>query len=170
MCFSDPGLIIGAVSAAAGEAGKMSAASTNADIAVQQARLEHSSQAREFLISADAANKDAFKAAQERDRAVSDAKVEGVDMQGSTMGARVSEQNRQGALSIANAKDQLDAARGNYVMAGHNSSIKAANDIRVNAVNPLTSFMNIAKGGMDGYGTIKSNATPSATKNYSAFS
>jgi len=167
MCFSDPGLIIGALSGAAGEVGKMSAASTNADIAVQQARLEHSSQEREFLISADAANKDAFNAAQERDRAVSAAKVEGTDIQGSTAGARVSEQNRQGALSIANAKDQLDAARGNYVMAQNTSTIKAANDIRANSVNPLTSFVNIATEGIKGYGTIKTPTAPTATANYS---
>lgn len=152
MCFAGvPGLVIGLASGAAQVAGQMQAADTNADIAVQQARLEQASQEREYLIEANASAKEANKAAQERDRAVAEAKVIGADMGGSTAGERVSEQRRQGALMIANAKDRAEAAKGNYVMAGHLSQIKAENDIAANAVNPLTSFMNIATSGLEGY-------------------
>lgn len=148
------GAILGLATGAAQVAGQMQAASTNADIAVQQARLEHASQEREYLIEAQASTKEAYKAAQERDRAVAEAKVLGAEMGGSTMSERVSEQNRQGELSIANAKDRADAARGNYVMAGNNSTIKAENDIKVNAVNPLTAFLDIATSGIKGYGAF----------------
>ena len=58
-------------------------------------------------------------------------------------------------LSIANAKDREEAARGNYVMAGNDTTIKAENDIRANAVNPLSAFMDIATAGIKGYGSFK---------------
>lgn len=163
MCIAGaPGLILGLASGAAQVAGQMQAADTNANIAVQQARLEHASQEREYVIEAEAASKEAYKAAQERDRAVSAAKVVGAEMGGSTAGDRVSEQNRQGELSIANAKDRADAARGNYVLAGNQSSIKASNDIRANAVNPLTSFINVATSGLEGYRSWPTTPTTSA--------
>lgn len=163
MCFSDPGLIIGALSAAAGEVGKSQAAGVNAGIANQQARLEHASQEREFMIEANASNKEAYNASQERDRAVSEVRAAGAETAGSVIGERIGEQNRQSGLSIQNAKDRMDAAGANYAMAGQHSTIKAENDIAVNSVNPLTSFINIATGGLQGYGTIKTGAATTPT-------
>lgn len=152
MCIAGmPGLVLGLASGAAQVAGQVQAANTNADIAAQQARLEQGSQEREYLIEANASAKEAYKVAQERDRAIAEAKTIGAEMSGSTASERVSEQGRQGALSIANARDRADTARANYVMSGHHSQIKAENDIRANAVNPLTSFINIATSGLEGY-------------------
>lgn len=49
--------------------------------------------------------------------------------------------------------DRSDAGctRATTSWAGNQSTIKAENDIRANAVNPLTSFLNIATGGLEGY-------------------
>lgn len=154
MCL-DPGSMLGLAMGISSVAGQAAAAQTNAEIATQQARLEHASQAREYLIESDASSKEQYKAAQERNRAVAEARVAGADMQGTTFGEQVSEQRRQGALSIANAKDREEVARGNYVMAAEDSSIKAANDIRANAVNPLAAFTEIATSGIKGYGSFK---------------
>lgn len=152
MC--DLGMALGLVSGAAQVAGQMQAAQTNAEIAVQQTRLEHAAQEREYLIEADASAKEAYKASQERDRAVAESKVVAAELGGATKGERISEQNRQGALSIANAQDRQKAAVGNYAMAGKQSTIKAENDIEANAVNPMTAFLDIATSGIKGYGAF----------------
>ncbi|MCF4098612.1 hypothetical protein [Maritalea mediterranea] len=96
----------------------------------QQAKLEHASQERENLVEQNAANKEAYQAALEKDRAVSYEIAMG-RAAGPTQGLRIGEQNRQGALSIANAQDRKDAARANYVASGHHTTIAANNRIEV---------------------------------------
>jgi hypothetical protein len=163
MCVGPaPGLLLGVASGVAQAAGQAQAANTNARMAVQQARLEHATQEREYVIESEASAKEANRAAQERDRAVAAAKVIGAEMGGTTKADRIAEQNRQGALSIANARDRVEAAGANYAIAGQQSTIKAENDIAANALNPMTTFLNIATSGLEGYKSWPGTATPTA--------
>ncbi|WP_416796233.1 hypothetical protein [Ciceribacter azotifigens] len=157
MC--DPGLILGIASGVASTAGQAQAAADNQEMIRKQTILEYASQERELLVQADAANKEGYQSQLETDRAVALAKVTGEGMGGATAAARIAEQQRQGALSIANAKDRRDNAKANYTMAGRITQTTAQNDINRQAVNPLTAFTNIAASGMSGYGTLGSFPT-----------
>jgi hypothetical protein len=153
MC--DLGLVLGLASGVASAAGEAKAAQANMDMSVQQSKLEYAAQEREFLVEADAANKEGYQAALEADRNSSAVKTMGEGMGGATAGAQVAEQQRQGALSIENAKDRRDAARANYTMAGKNTQITTQNDVNRQAISPMTSFMNIASSGIGNYGAFK---------------
>lgn len=153
MC--DFGLVLGLASGIAGVAGEQAASSQNMAMANQNARLEHAAQEREFLVEADAANKDAYQAYLEGDRGRSFAKTAGNGMYGTTMAERGAEQQRQAALSIENAKDRRDAASANYRMQGKNTQIATQNQIETLKVNPMTSFINVATAGLQNYGAFK---------------
>src|SRR5690606_17491794 len=126
---SDLGLVIGLASGAASAAAGASAASKNKRRIEEQTRLQHAAQTREFLAETEAANKDAYQATLEADRAKSAVAASGAGMRGNAAGLRIAEQARQGALSIANARDRTDAARANYTLAGKTSQIAARNQI-----------------------------------------
>lgn len=121
----------------------------------EQARLQHAANEREFLVETNAANKDAYQAFLEAARGKSAVKTAGGGMYGATMAARGAEQGRQGALSIANAKDRADAANANYALSGKNIQIGAQNQINTNRVNPLTAMTRIATAGLSNYGAFK---------------
>ena len=153
MC--DPGVILGIASGAATAAGEAQAAKKNAAIIKQQANLEYASQERQRLVETDAANKEAYQAQLEQDRATSFEIAKGEGMGGSTAVERVAEQQRQGALSIANAKDRAAGATANYVMGGKHTQIAAQNRINTQKPNPFTSMANIATSGLSNYGAFR---------------
>ena len=153
MC--DLGLVLGIASGVAQAAGAADAAGKNMDMMQQQAKLEYAKSAREQLVETDAANKEGYQAKLEQDRGVALVKAVGQGMGGSTAGAQVAEQQRQGALSIANAKDRKTAANANYIMGTKNAQITGQNDINREAISPLTALTNIATSGMQNYGAFK---------------
>ncbi|MDQ0420966.1 hypothetical protein J2045_001993 [Peteryoungia aggregata LMG 23059] len=77
-------------------------------------------------------------------------------MGGNTASAHVAEQQRQGAPSIANAKDRAAAAGANYATAGKHTQITAQNDIARQQVSPLTHLTNIATSGINNDGALGS--------------
>lgn len=152
MC--DPGLILGLAAGAASVAGQASVAKKNTEMVKQQTQLEYAQQEREFIVESNAANKEAYSASLEADRGKAFVSTAGAGMRGSTAGARVAEQARQGALSIANARDRSDAARFNYTSAGKASQIGAQNRINTMQVSPLTAFTEVATAGISNYGAF----------------
>lgn len=154
MC--DLGLTLGIASGLASVAGQASTSNKNQKLIKDQAQLEYAAQEREFLVEADASNKDAYQAALEGDRAQAAVKAAGAGMGGNTVGLRSAEQSRQSALSIADAKDRRAAAGANYTLAGQNTQMAAHNRIATEAsINPMTAFTNIATAGIDGYGKFR---------------
>lgn len=122
----------------------------------QQTQLQYAAQEQERLVQVDAANKEGYQAQLEQDRAVSSAVATGEGLEGSTATDRAAEQQRQGALSIANAKDRITAANANYALGGKSTQIGAQNSINALQPNPFTTFTNIATSGMQNYGAFKS--------------
>lgn len=151
MC--DLGLAIGLVSGALQAAGAAEAAQKNQKMIDDQARMEHAAQAREFIVESNAANKEAYSASLEADRNKSFLKTLSGAM-GTTPAERSAEQSRQGALSIANARDRSDAAKANMVFAGQNTTIAAHNRKEVEAFTPLQAFTTIAGAGISNYGAF----------------
>lgn len=151
------GLLIGlgAAQGAATALGEAQAAKKNTKMIQQQKTLEYAQQEREHLVETDAANKEAYQAQLEQDRATSFAVAQGEGMNGSTAAERVAEQQRQGALSIANAKDRATAAKANYAMAGKNTQIAAQNRINTIQPNPFTTMTNIATSGLNSYAAFR---------------
>ncbi len=135
-------------------AGQAQAAKHNNKILVEQAHMEHAAQEREFLVETNAANKDAYGAKMEADRGAAFIRAQAKG-QGSTMGLRIGEQHRQGALSIANARDRTEAAHANYIGAGMNTTIGTRNRIKANRISPMTAFANIATAGISNYGAFR---------------
>lgn len=152
MC--DLGLVLGLASGAAAAAGKASTARKNQRMVVEQARLEHASQARESIIEREAAQKEAYNSSLERDRGLAYIATIGEGMGGATAGLRSAEQSRQGALSINRAKDRAEAGKANYIMSSWNTTIGAHNRIQTLQPNPLAMFADIAASGMSGYGAF----------------
>lgn len=153
MC--DAGLILGLAAGAASAAGQASTASKNTKLIQQQVKLENAAQEREFLVETNAANKDAFQASLEADRGKALVATAGAGMRGPTSGLRSAEQSRQGALSIANARDRSDAAGANYVFAGKNTQTGAQNRINTLQVSPMAAFTEMATAGISNYGAFK---------------
>ncbi len=152
MC--DLGAILGLAAGAAQVAGKVSAARRNIKDRRQTLKLDYAARERQQIVKTDAANKDGYAASMEADRARSYVIASGGGMRGNTAGARAAEQSRQGALSIANAKDAKDAAKANYALGGKFAQIEAQRDVNRYAVNPLTSFMDVATAGIRNYGAL----------------
>ena len=152
MC--DFGLVLGLAMGAAQVAGQVSAANANQEMVADQAKIEQAEQSREFIVENNAALKDASQATLEGDRAKSLAVASGAGMTGSTVGARFSEQSRQTALSIANAKDRSQAAGANYALQSQATAISANNKIATLSVNPMTALMDIATSGISNYGAF----------------
>jgi hypothetical protein len=153
MC--DPGMVLGIAAGAAQAAGQAQAANQNIDMINQQANLEYAAQQREQIVQDNAANKEGYQAQMEADRMASAVKTDGAGMGGNTAAQRVAEQQRQGALSIENAKDRKDAALANYALGSKSSQITATNGAAQQKINPLTAFANIASSGMSSYGAFK---------------
>jgi len=151
MC--DPGLAIGLLAGAASAAGQMEAFSKNRKMINDQARLDHAAQAREFIVESNAANKEAYQASLEADRNKSFLKTLSGSM-GSTVGARNAEQSRQGALSIANARDRTQAAQANYAFAQEGTTIQAQNRIEANRPSGVGMFANVLSSGLSNYGAF----------------
>lgn len=153
------GLLSGVASGVASAVGAQETADANAKIIQQQAQLEYAAQEREFVVEKNAANKEGYQASLEADRAGGLVAATGNGMVGNTAGARIAEQQRQGALSIANAKDRADAAGANYVAAGKSTQIGAQNRINIEQPSPAAAFFNIATSGFNGaisnYGAFK---------------
>lgn len=126
----------------------------NRKIIEQQTRLEHAEAARKRIVQHEASRKDAFKASQtnERTKATGIAKS---GIRGVTSGERISEQNRQAALSISNARDRAEAANANYAFGSTSSSIEGANRIATEATySPIRAFTTIASSGISNYGAF----------------
>lgn len=153
MC--DVGLILGITAGAASAASEAAAASSKQKLALSNYQLDQAVNEREFIVKTSAANKDAYQASLEGDRAKSLAVASGAGMTGATPGLRVAEQSRQTALSIANAKDQRDGAAANYVMAGKSQQIQTQNALNRLSPNPMTSFLDVATSGLKNYGAFK---------------
>jgi len=153
MC--DAGLAIGLASGIATAAGEASTRKKNAAMIRQEADLEHANQEHQRLVSIDAANKEGYQASLEKDRAVSSIRAAGEGMGGATTGLRVAEQERQGALSIANAKDRVRGANVDMVREGTATTIRAQNQIKTITPNPFTTMTNIATSGLSNYGAFK---------------
>lgn len=151
MC--DLGLAIGLVSGILQAAGAADAADKNQKMIIAQAKLDHAAQAREFVVEQRASNKEAYNAQLEADRNKSYLKTISAGV-GSTPGARVAEQSRQGALSIQNAKDRGEAAAANYAFAGNATTIQAHNRIQVEEFTPLEAFTTIAGSAISNYGAF----------------
>lgn len=153
MC--DPGLILGIASGVASVAAQGAAMDQNRKMINQQSKLEYAAAERERLVKDNEANKQSYQAQLQADRNSSALKAAGEGMGGVTAGQRIAEQQRQGALSIANAKDAKDAANANYTASTQGTQIEAVNGINKNTMNPFTAFMNVATSGLQNYGTIK---------------
>lgn len=149
------GLALGILTGAAQAADQAQAVNQKNELAKQTADIEHAGQAREFLIRADAANKDAYQASLEGDRARASVIAKGEGMGGSTAAARAAEQGRQTALSIQNAKDAREGARANYLMQGNVTRFEQNAGIKTRAMNPLSTFTNIATSGIQNYGAFR---------------
>ncbi len=152
MC--DPGLILGLAAGAASVGGQAATAAKNTEMVRQQTALEYAQQDREFIVETNAANKEAYSASLEADRGKAFVAAKGAGMRGSTAGARIAEQARQGALSIANARDRSDAAKSNYKSAGKATQIGAQNRVNAMQVNPLSAFTQVATAGISNYGAF----------------
>jgi hypothetical protein len=152
MC--DLGLTLGLAMGVASAAGTVMTAQKNAEMVKQQTQLEYAADEREYLVETNAANKEAFQASLEKDRAVSAGIAAGEGARGITPGLQVAEQNRQGALSIANARDRSDAAKANYLLGTKSTQIAAQNKINTLTPNPLTMFTEIATSGFSNYGAF----------------
>ncbi len=153
MC--DPGLILGLASGAASAAGEAQANKKQRQIIQRQQLLEYGAQERQRLVEVDAANKEAYQAQLEQDRATSLEVAKGEGMGGATATERVAEQQRQGALSIANAKDRATGATANYVMGGKHSQIEAQNGVNTKSSNMFTTIANVATSGLSNYGAFR---------------
>ena len=128
MC--DLSMVLGLAAAGMKAAGAADVFNKNKRMINQQAKLEHASQERENLVEQNAANKESYQSSLEQDRAIAYEAAMG-RASGVTAGLRVGEHARQGALSIANAKDRKDAATANYVAAGQHTTIASNNRIEV---------------------------------------
>lgn len=153
MC--DLGLTLGIAAGIANAAGQASAAgkniaSTKARYQINQAGLQ-----RDFITQTDAANKDAYQASLEGDRARSLALASGAGMTGATAGLRLAEQSRQTALSIANAKDRQDAAGANYILEGKARQLDANSAISRQRPNAMSTFLDVATSGLKNYGAFQ---------------
>jgi hypothetical protein len=159
MCGLDPlsiaGMAIGAASGATSAVGEADAANKNAAIIKQQTQLEYAVQERQRLVETDGALKEGYQSSLETDRAVSLVRASGEGMGGTTAALQVAEQKRQGALSIANAKDKISGANANSAMAGKHTQIAAQNRIATQAPNPFTTITNIATSGISNYGAFR---------------
>lgn len=149
------GMAAGAAQGVATAVGEADAANKNSKIIAQQAKLEFGAQQRELIVETDAANKEAYQAQLEGDRAKAAVIAAGEGMRGNTAGLQVGEQERQTALSIANAKDKKQAAKANYASAGVNTETAAKNRINTLSPNPYTTITNIATSTIQGYGAFK---------------
>jgi hypothetical protein len=153
MC--DMGLALGLAAGAAQAAGQASTNAANLKIEEQKARLADAADAREFIVKTDAANKEAYQAALEGDRAKSAAIAKGEGLAGPTAGLRVAEQSRQTALSIANAKDAKAGAQANYALGTAQTAGALASQRAALRTNPLTAFTDIATAGISSYGALR---------------
>ncbi|MDG4885846.1 hypothetical protein [Mesorhizobium sp. WSM4887] len=153
MC--DFGLVLGLAAGAAQAAGEASIASDKQRAAVTNYNLQQAANQREFIVNTNAALKDGYQAQLEGDRAKSTAVASGAGMTGSTAGLRVAEQSRQTALSIANAKDQMDGARANYIMTGKSQQIQAQSTVNALKPNPMSTLTDIATSGLKNYGAFQ---------------
>lgn len=148
------GMILGLAMGVAGAAGKAETARKNQELVVQQTRLEHARQAREYIVEANAATKEAYDASLERDRGIAYVTAMGQGARGNTAGLRVAEQASQGALSINKAKDRREAAKANYVQGAATESIVAHHKIQSMQPSPFSTFAEIASSAVSGYGAF----------------
>ncbi|MER9405922.1 hypothetical protein NKI36_17995 [Mesorhizobium caraganae] len=107
------------------------------------------------MTKANAANKEGYQATLEGDRAKSTAIASGAGMNGNTAGLRLAEQSRQQALSIANAKDQREGAKANYIMQGKADQLGAQDALNKQQMNPMTTFLDVATSGLKNYGAFQ---------------
>lgn len=149
------GLALGLASGVATAAGEASTAKKNIAMEQKAANLEYANQEHQRLVSVDAANKEGYQASLEKDRAVAAVRAAGEGMGGSTAGPRVAEQERQGALSIANAKDRVRGANVDYLRNGRVTQFETQHKINTKTPNPLTAFTNVATAGISNYGAFR---------------
>lgn len=153
MC--DLGIALGIAAGAAQAAGEASAAAANSKSLQARYKMNQASNQHDFVIKANAANKEGYQAALEGDRAKSAAIASGAGMNGSTAGLRLAEQSRQSALSIANAKDQREGAQANYIMQGKANQLEAQDTLNKQGMNPMTTFLDVATSGLKNYGAFQ---------------
>lgn len=153
MC--DLGLALGLVSGVAQVAAQADAQDKNRQAINDQLRQNYAEDARKRLVQDNEANKQSYQAQLQADRVGSEVKTAGGGMMGSTAAAQMAEQQRQGALSINNAKDSKDAANANYASSTNAAQIEAQNGLNQNTMNPFTAFTEIGASALKGYGSMK---------------
>ena len=153
MC--DLGLALGIAAGAAEAAGTAAIANQKADAVRRGYQVDQANNERNFIIKANAANKDGYQATLDGDRARSQAIATGAEMNGPTPGLRLGEQSRQTALSIANIKDQRDGALADYVMEGKARQMGAQATLSSLRPNAFSTFTDIATSGLKTYGDFQ---------------
>lgn len=153
MC--DLGITLGIAAGVAQAAGQMQVANQEAASIHQRANAAYAADEGNYLVKAQAANKDAYQATLEGDRMKSAVIAKGEGAFGSTPALQLAEQDRQTALSIANAKDQREGALVSYIRGTKDTQNAAATAKAQAAVNPLATFTNIATSGLRNYGAFK---------------
>ncbi|RWP83795.1 MAG: hypothetical protein EOR11_22700 [Mesorhizobium sp.] len=155
VAICDLGLTLGIAAGIANAAGQASAAAANSKNIQQRYNLAQVSNEHDFVTKANAANKEGYQATLEGDRAKSSAIASGAGMNGNTAGLRLAEQSRQQALSIANAKDQREGAKANYIMQGKADQLGAQDALNKQQMNPMTTFLDVATSGLKNYGAFQ---------------
>lgn len=135
----------------AGASAQSATAANNIERAKINKELNDQQAQREYLVEHQAAAREKYAADQERARAASTMTAQGAGMQGLTIGSRVSEQNRQGALSIRNAEDRREASKANYRAETQANQIETQNYVTSQRISPFTSILNVATSGLQGY-------------------
>lgn len=142
---------MGIAQGVAGASAQSSTAANNIERAKINKELNDQQAQREYLVEQQAAAREKYGADQERARAASLMIAQGAGMQGSTIGGRVSEQNRQGALSIRNAEDRRQGAAANYVAETRANQIETQNYVTSQRISPFNTILNVASSGLQGY-------------------
>ena len=152
MC--DIGLIIGLATGAMQAAGQQETARKNRKMIRDQQIAEMAQKQRELIVEKNAANKEGYKASLEADRGVSFGIAMGEGMRGITIGNRVAEQKRQGALNVYAAEDRANAAEYNYAQGVTIDNQEAANKMAVHTPSKAATFANIVSSGLGSYGSF----------------
>lgn len=159
------GVALGAASSAASVAAQNDTAKKNQQMAIRQQRLEYDASTREYLVEKRASLKEAHDSFLEAQAAKSGVAAAAGGMQGLTVGARMAEQGRQGALNIFKAQDRAEGATANFNRANQHSYVKTQNYVATQQPHPLSNVLQIATGAVEGYSQFRgSNASTPAVQ------
>ncbi|MBL4783877.1 MAG: hypothetical protein JKY49_00465 [Cohaesibacteraceae bacterium] len=141
------GLLQGAASASA----KQDAANKNIAAQMVQTSLDYQQSQRELIVESEAASEQANDAWLKMESSKATVSAGSAGTQGSTVGARLGEQSRQGGLSISRAYDRKESAQANHQAETKAKEIEGNNYIATQHIDPMTSMFEIAAGGFKGW-------------------